>query len=104
LDGIVCLQAKINSPAMFLIDNARSYKRYLKLEPMLQVYYKTPTHLVVNGVFPTPEGICIASENGTIWRPIQPHPIKPLFKYPAYQHRGEFVGAGPAATPAASQK
>jgi hypothetical protein len=68
-------------------------------EPVLQLYYKTPTHLVLNGVFPTPQGVCVAAEIRTVCNPLKPLPLKPLFKYPSYQHRGEFADTAPNTAP-----
>jgi hypothetical protein len=62
-----------------------------KQSPVLQVFWKTPTHLVVNGVFQTQDGhVVIADSNG--WRPFRPgDKIKPLFKYPSRRFPGQYA-------------
>jgi hypothetical protein len=60
-------------------------------KPMLQVIWKTSSHLVINGIFRMQNGaIVIADSNG--WRPMQAgDSIKPLFKYPSYRFRGQYA-------------
>jgi hypothetical protein len=57
--------------------------------PILQVIWKTPSHLVVNGIFKTQDGsISIADTKG--FRPFKlGDKIKPLFKYPSRRFQGE---------------
>lgn len=58
---------------------------------ILQVIWKTPSHLVINGIFKMQNGSAvIADDKG--WRPLQPgDSIRPIFKYPSYRFQGQYV-------------
>jgi hypothetical protein len=79
-------------------------------QPMLQIIRRTPYHWEVNGVFVKPNGeVCVITEKQILFSPVGPNlppeqkqinemeirkaeaEIKPIFKYPSYQHRGEFA-------------
>jgi len=62
-----------------------------KQAPVLQVMWKTPTNLVINGIFRLQNGsVVIADSNG--WRPMKlGDKIKPLFKYPSRRFQGQYV-------------
>lgn len=65
--------------------------------PVLQLFYKQPEHLVVNGLFPLVNGSVLgAFEDGfqfgngkQVLERFKNR--KPLFKYPGWQHRGKFA-------------
>jgi hypothetical protein len=59
--------------------------------PVLQVFWKTPTTLVVNGIFQFQSGqIVIADDKGS--RPFkQGDRLKPLFKYPSRRFPGKYA-------------
>jgi len=60
--------------------------------PIYQFYYKTPSHIIINGVFPYEGGIILAGENGVVTNLTLPatFKLKRIFKYPAWQHPGEY--------------
>jgi hypothetical protein len=60
-------------------------------KPMLQVIWKTPSHLVINGIFRMQNGaVVIADDKG--WRTMKAgDSIRPLFKYPSYKFQGQYV-------------
>jgi|TARA_B100000315_G_scaffold256826_1_gene303768 hypothetical protein len=60
--------------------------------PMYQYIYKTPSHIIINGIFPYPEGLMFTIEGGIIMNP-SPSKIfslKPIFKYPSWKYPGEY--------------
>lgn len=61
--------------------------------PMYQLYYKTPTHIIINGIFVSGNGVVVATDSGTILNPSLPVTIniKPIFKYPSWKYRGEYA-------------
>lgn len=61
-----------------------------KKAPVLQLYYKTPREIVVNGIFPTAQGVLYITENAMAYNPHKPPTIKRIFKYPSWQHPGEY--------------
>jgi len=38
--------------------------------PIYQFFYKTPSHIVINGIFPFPGGLILANESGAVMNPI----------------------------------
>lgn len=60
--------------------------------PMYQFYYKTPSHIVVNGVFPFPGGLLLASEKDVVMNPSLPatFKLKRIFRYPAWKFTGVY--------------
>lgn len=63
-----------------------------KQVPMYQYIYKTPSHIIVNGIFPYPGGLMLAIEGGIIFNP-SPSKIfslKPIFKYPSWKYPGQY--------------
>jgi hypothetical protein len=90
VDGEFALQdpyadRNYNDDALEIVDNHQN--------PILQVIWKTPSHLVVNGIFKVGNGeIVIADEKG--YRPFQiGDSIKPLFKYPSYRFKGQYANS-----------
>lgn len=64
--------------------------------PIYQFYYKTPSHIVVNGVFPFPNGFILARPQGgaTIVRNMNALiklDLKSIFKYPSWKYPGEYA-------------
>jgi hypothetical protein len=60
--------------------------------PMYQFYYKTPSHIVLNGIFPFPNGLILASEKGVVFNPTLPATFKlnRIFKYPSWKFPGVY--------------
>mgnify|MGYP001568959281 CR=1 FL=1 len=60
--------------------------------PIYQFFYKTPSHIVMNGIFPFPGGLILANENGAIINPILPatFSLKRIFKYPSWKYPGKY--------------
>jgi len=56
--------------------------------PVYQFYYRTPSHIVINGIFPIPGGLILANESVTTLNPILPttFKLKPIFKYPSWKY------------------
>ena len=73
-----------NDKALEIVDN--------KQTPIYQFFYKTPSHIVMNGIFPFPGGLILANENGATINPIFPtnFSLKRIFKYPSWQYPGEY--------------
>jgi hypothetical protein len=74
----------------------RNYDKYAfevvdeKQQPVLQVFRKTPSSLVINGIFRYQEGTVIADDKG--WRPMKPgDTIKRIFKYPSRNYQGKLA-------------
>jgi hypothetical protein len=63
-------------------------------DPVFQLYYKNPSHVVVNGVFAIPGGVFIASKSGAQAIRTQDlptkFPLKRIFKYPAWKYPGQY--------------
>lgn len=62
--------------------------------PVYQFYYKTPSHIVVNGIFPYPGGLILANQSGAMLNPILPTSFKleRIFKYPSWKYPGQYEG------------
>ncbi len=60
--------------------------------PIYQFIYKTPSHIVFNGIFPFPDGLILASEKDVVLKPTLPttFKLKRIFKYPSWQYPGEY--------------
>ena len=60
--------------------------------PIYQFFYKSPSHIVMNGIFPYPGGLILANENGATLNPLLPttFKLKRIFKYPSWKYPGEF--------------
>lgn len=72
-----------NQRALEIVDENKN--------PVLQVIWKTPNHLIINGIFHFGGVTIIADANG--WRPRRPgDKLKPLFKYPSWQFPGQYAG------------
>ena len=61
--------------------------------PIYQFYYKTTSHIVMNGIFPFPGGLILANESGAVLNPRLPatFKLKPIFKYPSWKYPGEYL-------------
>ncbi len=61
--------------------------------PAYQFYYKSSSHIVMNGIFPFPGGLILANESGAIVNPILPASfiLRPIFKYPSWKYPGQYV-------------
>ncbi len=62
-------------------------------QPVLQLYYRTPSHIVINGVFLGQSGqILTATDDATYIETVggERRQIKRIFKYPAWKYRGQF--------------
>lgn len=73
-----------NDKALEIVDKNKT--------PIYQFYYKTPSHIVVNGIFPFPGGLILANENGVLLNPSLPttFTLKRIFKYPSWKYPGEY--------------
>ena len=62
-----------------------------KGRPVFQYYYKSPYHIVFNGIFPFPGGLMLANENGTVINPRLPatFTLKRIFRYPSWEYPGK---------------
>jgi hypothetical protein len=62
--------------------------------PILQVIRKTATHIIVNGIFPLPDGLLLpAGPNGAIMgvRAVPPDfMLQPIFRYPSWKYLGQY--------------
>lgn len=60
--------------------------------PIFQLIYKTQSHIVVNGVFPSPSGLILANEERTVFMPTLPttFSLKRIFKYPSWKYPGQY--------------
>lgn len=61
--------------------------------PIFQIVYQSPTHIIVKGMFASPNGgVLIVDDEGTqlgsIRRPT--YTLKQIFKYPSWQHPSEY--------------
>jgi hypothetical protein len=60
--------------------------------PVFQMIYKTESHIVVNGIFPTPGGLLVADEHGVRREgnlATMPLSIHRIFKYPSWKYPGQ---------------
>jgi hypothetical protein len=59
--------------------------------PIYQFFYKSPSHIVINGIFPFPGGLILANESGAILNPTLPTTfvLKRIFKYPSWKYPGK---------------
>ena len=64
--------------------------------PIYQFIYKTPSHIVFNGIFPFAGGLILASEKGVVVSPTLPSTfeLKRIFKYPSWQYPGQYEKKG----------
>lgn len=60
---------------------------------LLQVYWKTPSQLVINGIFPNGRRYILAGPGGAQESPtvLDTFVLKPIFKYPSWKHKGEYA-------------
>jgi len=73
-----------NNKALEIVDKNKN--------PIYQFFYKTPAHIVVNGIFPFPGGLILANDQGAVINPSLPtnFKLKRIFKYPSWQYPGEY--------------
>ncbi|MEW6601129.1 MAG: hypothetical protein AB1499_09175 [Nitrospirota bacterium] len=73
-----------NETALEIVDNNYS--------PIYQFIYKTPSHIVINGIFPIPDSFILACDSGTTSSSIVPtnFSLKRIFKYPSWKHPGKY--------------
>ncbi len=73
-----------NDKALEVVDKNKN--------PMYQFFYKTSSHIVVNGIFPFPGGLIIANDEGAVLNPFLPatFKLKRIFKYPSWKCPGEY--------------
>jgi len=73
-----------NKKAMEIVDKNQN--------PIYQFFYKSPSHIVVNGVFPFPGGLILANDEGALINPSFPttFKLKRIFKYPSWKYPGEY--------------
>jgi len=73
-----------NDKALEIVD--RNY------QPIYQFFYKSPSHIVINGVFPFPGGLILANENGAVINPTLPtvFKLRRIFRYPSWKYPGKF--------------
>ena len=60
--------------------------------PIYQFYYKTISHIVINGIFPYPGGLILANETGATINPNLPttFKLKRIFRYPSWKYPGQY--------------
>jgi hypothetical protein len=60
--------------------------------PVFQFIYTTPSHIVVNGIFPFPGGLILANESGMVVNPILPatFALNRIFRYPSWKYPGQY--------------
>lgn len=59
--------------------------------PIFQLYYKTPSNIVINGVFSGPQiGVMYLSEYGMFGNEPTLYFVKPIFKYPSWKFPGQY--------------
>jgi len=60
--------------------------------PVYQLYYKTTSHIVINGIFPFPGGVILANKSGATMNPILPTTfgLKRIFRYPSWKYPGQY--------------
>jgi hypothetical protein len=94
--GIVGTPVVVNDSGEFSVSEPfwdRNYDTHAfevvndKQEAVLQVIRKTPSNLIINGIFKYQDGTVIADDKG--WRPMKPgDSITRLFKYPSWKFPG----------------
>jgi hypothetical protein len=67
-----------------------------ELIPVFQVIYNRPNHIIINGIFVVRNSlgafdILVATESGIFMNPTNPTLFRRIFKYPSWQHKGEYV-------------
>lgn len=62
------------------------------LVPVFQLIYDGPNKIRINGIFPMPTGIMLASESGTVFNPLpgQMATFTRIFKYPSWKYPGQY--------------
>lgn len=65
-----------------------------------QLYYKSASEVVFNGVFPYPGGLILASNSGVLYNPRLPttFTLNRIFKYPTWKYPGQMDENAPPTT------
>jgi hypothetical protein len=73
-----------SSKALEIVDSQQN--------AVFQLIYKTPSHIVVNGIFPFPGGLILADESGMLINPTLPTTFRlnRIFKYPSWKYPGQY--------------
>jgi len=73
-----------NDKALEIVDENKN--------PIYQYIYKTDTQIIINGIFPYPNGLMLAQESGFTINPRLPAEFKlqRIFKYPKWKYPGQF--------------
>ena len=102
-DGTIVVQIehnkfKLNVPAWDLNSNSSALEVVDEHKtPVMQIIYKRPSHILVNGAFHEPAGQTAYAQDDslTFAPPGQPPPpwfrLSPIFKYPSWKHPGEYA-------------
>jgi len=95
LDGHPVVEIRGNRFAVGMTEwDHNSSKQALEVvdadqNPVFQMIYRSPTHIKIDGIFPTSAGILWATPFGTQLNPKPPlRPLKRIFKYPAWRYPG----------------
>lgn len=66
------------------------------MQPVFQMIYTTPSHIVINGIFPFPGGLILASDAGMMINPTPPagFSLKRIFRYPSWKYPGQYEETG----------
>lgn len=61
-------------------------------KPIYQFVYKSPSQIVITGIFPLPNGLLLATESGSVLNPIGRNmfQLKRIFKYPSWKYPGQY--------------
>lgn len=61
-------------------------------KPVYQFIYKSPSKIVINGLFPLPSGLLVATEKSSILNPTGRtiFSLDPIFKYPSWKYKGQY--------------
>jgi len=83
----------MNRPANWDMNSDKTALEIVDEErkPVFQLYYKKPSHIVINGFFNINGIIVLASEKETVMNLLEvpTNTLEPIFRYPALEHRGE---------------
>lgn len=71
-----------------------------KQEPIFHLIYKSPSEVMIEGVFPHPEGYYVIDRHGQ--RLNDKPDIIPIFKYPAWKYPGQYADESPTPAPSPS--
>jgi hypothetical protein len=94
----------IDNPALDLNYNDQALEIVSsENRPIFQFIYKTEAHIIVRGIFTVPGGFLVIDDTGTLPHRIREIPkdvaIPRIFKYPSWQHKGEYEVVAPSSSP-----